>query len=215
MKRFQPKILIVEDEPDIAGTLQSYLGRRGFQVSSTASGLEALSLIEISKPDVVILDFSLNDLNGQDVLKRLRCEDKRTQVVVITGQMLPPDEINRIHQLGIAEYFNKPIVLKELGAVIGRLTGHDLTVKKQFKWTPGSDLIYTEQPSRNKDFHKLVNLLGIMRNKSENFTWSREEGIYRDKSTQELLDMSDSILREIITHVDEALGVVNCLREEQ
>ena len=98
MSKIQPKILIVEDEPDIAGTLQSYLGRRGFQVSTTASGLEALLLIEISKPDVVILDFSLNDLSGQDVLKRLREKDQQTRVIVITGQMLPEEEIARIRR---------------------------------------------------------------------------------------------------------------------
>lgn len=215
MSELQNKILIVEDEPDIASTLQSYLGRRGFQVSTTASGLEALFLIEISKPDVVILDFSLNDLNGQEVLKKLRETDSQTQVVVITGQMLTDKEIDKIHQLGIAEYFNKPIILEKLGEVIGGLTGHDLIVKHDFKRAAGRDIIQPEEPSCRRDFHKLVNLFGIIRNKCENFTLSRKEGIYKDKSEKELLEMSDDIMRDVTLTVDDALDVIDRLRKER
>jgi len=215
MSEIHPKILIVEDEPDIASTLQSYLGRRGFQVSTTASGLEALSLIEISKPDVVILDFSLNDLNGQEVLKRLREKDQQTRIVVITGQMLPEEEIQRVRRLGIEEYFNKPIILEKLGEVIGRLTGHDITIKHDIRRASTSEFIHPEESFPRKDFHKLINLLGIIRNKCENFTLSMDEGIYKDKSEQDLLEMSDDIMRSVTENVDDALDVIDRIRKQE
>ena len=209
MSGLQPKILIVEDEPDIAGTLQSYLGRRGFQVSTTASGLEALSLIEISKPDVVILDLCLHDLNGQEVLKRLRVKDQQTRVVVITGQMFPDDEIDKIRGLGIAEYFNKPVILERLGKTIGSLTGHDLKVMPHVMQAEGKLFVHPQQPPRRQDIHKLVNLLGIIRNKCENFTLSREDGIYKDKDALEQLRMADDIMRDVISTVDDSLDVID------
>ncbi len=61
MSKEQPKILVVEDEPDVCNSFQSYFGRRGFLVSTTPSGTEALTIIKSSQPDLVILDLKLAD----------------------------------------------------------------------------------------------------------------------------------------------------------
>lgn len=215
MTGMRPKILIVEDEPDVVSALQSYLGRRGFQVSTTASGVEALLLIEASQPDVVILDFSINDISGQDVLKRLREKDQNTRVVIITGQMLSDDEIHAIHQLGIEKYFHKPIVLDNLGKVIGKLTGQDLTVPHDLKPTSKIDCSGPERSSHRKDFHALVNLLGIIRNKCENFILNCSDGIYQGKSDQELLEISDDIMKDVVVRVDDAMDVIRTIRKKE
>ncbi|MEW5896026.1 MAG: response regulator [Candidatus Omnitrophota bacterium] len=207
-----PKILIVEDEPDISSALQSYLGRRGFYVSTTASGLEALSLIEISKPNVVILDFSLNDLNGREVLKKLRERDKETKVVVITGQMLPDAEVEVICEMGVAEYFHKPVILERLGAVISRLTGHNLIISPEYAGAGISQVVQPKESLGGKDFHKLVNLLGVIRSKCENFLLNKKDGLYKDESESGLLEMSAQIILDVTSTVDDALDVVQRLR---
>ena len=210
MNQSNQKILIVEDEPDISSALQSYLGRRGFQVSTTASGTEALQMIEITKPGIVVLDFSLNDLNGQEVLRKLRETDHHTEVIVITGQMLPHEEVDRICEMGVAEYFHKPVILERLGAVISRITGHDLKVRQEHL---ACQVIRPPEPCTRKDFHKLVNLLGVIRNKCENFLLNKEEGFYKEKESDELLQMSTQILQNITSTVDDALDIVDRMRQ--
>ena len=213
MSASQPKILIVEDEPDISSTLQSYLGRRGFQVSTTASGLEALSFIDIVKPDVVILDFALNDLNGREVLRQLREKDQQTQVVIITGQMLTDDEVDGVFNFGISSYFSKPVILEKLGRVVGDLTGRDVSAVP-LQAPSSNKVIQPEISFFRSDIHKLINLLGIIRNKCENFVLSRDEGIYKEKSDCEMLAMCVEILREIPEAVDTALDAVERIRQE-
>ena len=97
------KLLIVEDEADTCTAVQSFFGKRDFAVSTTGSGIEALSMIRAGKPDIVLLDIALSDLNGVDVLKKLREHDQATKVIVITGHLYPPEEIEKIQNLGISD----------------------------------------------------------------------------------------------------------------
>lgn len=203
-----PKILLAEDEPDVCSSIQSYLGRRGFVISMTASGKDALSLIPISKPDIVILDFTLEELDGREVLKSLRATDQETKVIVITGQMLPTEEIEEILALGISEYFHKPVPLEKLVGVINKILGREdfyptIKTKGRTKKTSGSSVV-----------HELSNLLGIIRNRCENFTLNIKDGIYNDKSQEELVKLSVDIMNDVMEKVDEAVKVVEKIEEE-
>ncbi len=218
MTKLHPKILLVEDEPDVCSSLQSYFGRRGYQVSTTASGTEALTLIKVSKPDVVILDFALNDLNGQEVLRRLRQHDKKTKVIVLTGQMLPRPEIERIQSLGIVAYLTKPVILEKLAELVSQATGGIVTpeapkVVKTTK-TLARAGAQEEDDTRRAIVHKLSNLLGIIRNKCENFTLNLDDGVYKDKSQEELVKMSVDIMTDIVETVDQATSVVEKIKEK-
>ncbi len=113
-KKAQPKILVVDDEPDIIASFQSFFGRRGFLVSTAASGKDALDIIKISRPDLVFLDLTLPELTGKEVLKELRTFDKKTKVVIITGHALESEDEEEFRSLGISAYLNKPIVLEKL-----------------------------------------------------------------------------------------------------
>jgi len=75
-KKIQPKILVVDDEPDITASFQSFFGRRGFLVNTAASGKDALDIIKTSRPDLVFLDLTLPEMHGKEVLKELREFDK-------------------------------------------------------------------------------------------------------------------------------------------
>jgi two-component system nitrogen regulation response regulator GlnG len=208
MSKDQPKILVVEDEPDVCDSFQSYFGRRGFLVSTTPSGSEALTIIKTSKPDIVILDLKLSDetdINGVDVLRTLRKNDKKTKVIVITGQMFNDKEIDKIRSLGISEYLHKPVGLEKLQKIIERVLDKKLPSKSPVKATKSKE---PAEASLRSIVHELSNLLGIIRNKCENFTLDIEDGIHKDKSDKELLKMAVGIMNIVINTVERATQAV-------
>ncbi len=203
------KLLIVEDEPYICASLQSYFGKRNFIVSVTGSGFEALSMIAVSRPDIVLLDLGLNDLSGVEVLKRLRGYDRETKVVVITGQMYMEEEIAKIFGLGISDYKTKPLILQEVETLVfetvgkNRLTSYE-GMQSRKKADVGSSGVV----------HTLANLLGVIRNQCENFTLNVEDNIYKDKSPGELVHMSTEIMKDVQKTVDRAMEVVEKIKED-
>ena len=203
------KILLVEDEPDICGAVQSYLGKRGCAVSTTASGKEALSMIDASRPDIVFLDLALNDINGKDVLKTLRQSDKTTKVIIVTGQLLPEEELKSIHSLGISAYLNKPILLEQIGNIINEVLNQEFSRAALPK---SRQKLKTAVFAQDNAAHELANLLGIIRSKCENFVLDIEEGIAKDKSDKELVATAVDIMTNVMSAVDRAAKVVENMR---
>lgn len=110
----KPSILIVEDEPGIADTLQYALSTDGFEPHWVATGEAALARLREAPPALVILDVGLPDLNGFEVFKRLRAESE-VPVVFLTARA---DEIDRVVglELGADDYVAKPFSPRELVA---------------------------------------------------------------------------------------------------
>ena len=97
-------VLVVEDEKDIRDVLRRYLERAGMSVLSAATGAEALDLIEKTRPDLVLLDLGLPDIDGSEILAMV---SETTPVVVLTARS---DAIDRIAGLrhGAEDYIVKP-----------------------------------------------------------------------------------------------------------
>ena len=110
----KPRILIVEDEPGIADTLQYALRTEGFEPVWCATGEEALASARAEPPALVILDVGLPDTSGFEVFRRLRAESD-VPVVFLTARS---DEIDRVVglELGADDYVNKPFSPRELVA---------------------------------------------------------------------------------------------------
>jgi two-component system catabolic regulation response regulator CreB len=110
----KPLILIVEDEPGIADTLQYALRTEGFEPAWCASAEAALAAVQQRKPALVILDVGLPDMNGFDLFKRLR-EHIDVPTVFLTAR---GDEIDRVVglELGADDYVAKPFSPRELVA---------------------------------------------------------------------------------------------------
>ena len=181
-------------------------------VSTTGSGLEALSMIKASKPDIVLLDIFLNDLGGIEVLKKLREYDKETKVVVITGQLYSQREIQEILKLGVSGYENKPLILERLGQLISHILGDKLLCQLN---NPKKKTLKVEKTSGSAIVHQLSNLLGIIRSQCENFTLNLEDGIYADKSSEELVKMSVEIMQGVEQTVDRAMNVVEQIKKNE
>jgi len=109
----KPRILIVEDEPGIADTLQYALRTDGFEPLWAATGEEALQKMS-AQPSLVILDVGLPDINGFELFKKLR-ERGDVPVVFLTARS---DEIDRVDglELGADDYVPKPFSPRELVA---------------------------------------------------------------------------------------------------
>lgn len=112
----KPRILIVEDEPGIADTLQYALRTDGFEPAWVATGEEAVAQVQAQPPALVILDVGLPDASGFEVFKRIRALAD-VPVVFLTARS---DEIDRVVglELGADDYVAKPFSPRELVARI-------------------------------------------------------------------------------------------------
>ena len=110
----KPRILIVEDEPGIADTLQYALRTEGFEPAWCATGEEALADARAKPPALVILDVGLPDASGFEIFRRLRASSD-VPVVFLTARS---DEIDRVVglELGADDYIAKPFSPRELVA---------------------------------------------------------------------------------------------------
>jgi two-component system catabolic regulation response regulator CreB len=110
----KPRILVVEDEPGIADTLQYALRTDGFEPAWAATGEEALAQVQAHPPALVILDVGLPDLNGFELFKQLR-EIADVPALFLTARS---DEIDRVVglELGADDYVGKPFSPRELVA---------------------------------------------------------------------------------------------------
>jgi two-component system, OmpR family, phosphate regulon response regulator PhoB len=108
-------ILIVEDERDLATTLEYNLGREGYRTRVAYTGHEALTAVSKEAPDLVLLDVMLPDLSGVEVCRRLRQNEKMKAVpiVMVTAR---GEEIDRVvgFEVGADDYVVKPFSVREL-----------------------------------------------------------------------------------------------------
>ncbi len=113
----RPKLLVVEDDPNIVELLSASLRFAGFDVSAATNGAEAVSAARMSRPDLVVLDVMLPDLDGFEVIRRMREGGVRTPVVFLTARDSTDDKIRGL-TLGGDDYVTKPFSLEELTARI-------------------------------------------------------------------------------------------------
>src|SRR5262245_37139964 len=113
----RPKLLVVEDDPNIVELLSASLRFAGFDVTAATNGAEAVANARESRPDLVVLDVMLPDLDGFEVIRRMRDGGVRTPVVFLTARDATDDKIRGL-TLGGDDYVTKPFSLEELTARI-------------------------------------------------------------------------------------------------
>lgn len=112
MTSSEPLILIIEDEPPIRRFLRASLGGAGYRLNEAASGEEALRIASEQPPDLVILDLGLPDLDGQEVLRRLR-EWLTAPIIVLSARDQETQKIKALDG-GADDYVTKPFGMGEL-----------------------------------------------------------------------------------------------------
>ncbi|GIJ52369.1 DNA-binding response regulator [Virgisporangium aliadipatigenens] len=114
------RILIVDDEPQILRALRINLQARQYTVVSAADGTQALAAASADRPDLIVLDLGLPDLDGVDVIRRLRTWTP-VPVIVLSGRLDSRDKIDAL-DAGADDYVTKPFNIEELLARIRAVT---------------------------------------------------------------------------------------------
>ncbi len=113
------KLLLVDDEAEFLDTLVDRLDIRDLKTEVAYNGKEALSAVEEEEPDVIVLDVKMPEMDGIEVLKRIKKAYPNVEVVILTGHANEQDE-QRARELGAFDYLKKPV---DLEALLGRIRG--------------------------------------------------------------------------------------------
>jgi two-component system response regulator VicR len=114
------KLLIVDDEPDIATSIQYVLTQEGFLTLLAHDGIKAMQLVETEKPDLIILDLMMPGLDGLEVCRRVRSADRKIPILMLTARTSEIDTVVGL-ELGANDYIAKPVRLREL---VARVKAH-------------------------------------------------------------------------------------------
>ena len=170
--RPKPYVLAVDDEEHITELVAMALGFNGFEVERAGSGRDALASVERRRPDLIVLDVMLPDLDGFEVARRLRQNEgagTRVPVIFLTARDATADKVEGL-RLGVDDYVTKPFSIEELiervKAVLRRagatgpgehkLTFHDLALDEDTRdvWRAGRLIELT--PTEYKLLHYLL-----------------------------------------------------------
>ncbi|MBL8670144.1 MAG: response regulator [Alphaproteobacteria bacterium] len=119
-----PRVLVVDDEPQIQRFLRPSLGANGYDMIEAATGAEALRRAAADAPDVVVLDLGLPDMDGKDVIRQLRAWSE-VPVIVLSARDREAEKIEAL-DLGADDFVNKPFGIGELMARLRAALRHRL-----------------------------------------------------------------------------------------
>ena len=124
------RVLVVEDQEDLAALYESALGREGYKVSKAYTGEEGVALFEDNGADAVMLDMTLPEMHGVQTLQAIRALNANVPVVVVTGET--SDETRRqCERLGVQQYLSKPADYRDiLAALRGALSDPKTTTEE-------------------------------------------------------------------------------------
>ncbi len=116
------KILIVDDEPDTLELVKLVLESGGFKTQLATNGREALNQIEVSKPDLILLDIMMPDMDGWDVFRKIKEKDEKIPIAILTAKAQNIDKLLGLHVLKADDYITKPFGKNELIDKVKKLT---------------------------------------------------------------------------------------------
>ncbi len=120
----QKTAIVVEDEPDAAEMFAEMMRVSGYRVIKTFSSTPAISLIEVEKPDIIILDVMMPDVSGLEVLRFIRRDPELSNipVVVVSAKSMPAD-VQVGMDAGASVYLTKPVGFRDLVEAVNKATG--------------------------------------------------------------------------------------------
>ncbi len=116
MSEIKKKVVCVEDEPEIIDLIKLILGRKGFDLTGATGGLEGLEAIRRIRPDLVLLDLMMPDMDGWEVYQQMKADPelKNIPVIVVTAKAQSIDKILGLHIAKVDDYVTKPFGPQEL-----------------------------------------------------------------------------------------------------
>lgn len=120
-KQYKPKVLLVEDETTLSMIIKDTLEDEGFEIIYASNGVEGLKLFISNTPDVVIADVMMPEMDGFEMVKKIRKSDVTTPILFLTARSTLDDLVNGFN-IGGNDYLKKPFKMLELVMKIKALT---------------------------------------------------------------------------------------------
>lgn len=143
------RVLVVDDEPNIVDVVAMALRFQGFAVESAGTGADALAKVSAFKPQLIVLDVMLPDMEGFDVAKRLGAQHARVPIIYLTARDATEDKIRGL-TLGGDDYVTKPFSLEELVARIRSI------LRRSGLAEPESSRLVFEDLELDEDAHEVM-----------------------------------------------------------
>jgi len=150
-------ILLVDDDHSLRNMLSFVLGKEGYQVDEAVNGMDALKKLKGRKYDLVISDIRMPDLNGIELLKKIKTHEQELPVIMITAYAATHDAIEAM-KLGAEDYIMKPFNLEELKIIINKslhkknIEKENVELKQQLSARDNFENIVGSDPQMGKIF---------------------------------------------------------------
>ncbi|HEC21808.1 MAG TPA: response regulator [Chloroflexi bacterium] len=121
-------LIYIEDEPAMIELVKLILEGHGYQVIAATGGQEGLDVIRETKPDLVLLDLMMPDMNGWDVYQQMKADEymKGIPVIVVTAKAQNIDKVLGLHVAKVQDYVTKPFSPAQLLSSVRRVLGEDV-----------------------------------------------------------------------------------------
>ena len=220
-------IYSVEDDVDIARIINKTLTKQGYQVYSFQDGKSFIDAFNKQKPDLVLLDLMLPDMNGNDIIKFIRndIENNEVEIIIISAKRMLMDKVEGL-DLGADDYLEKPFDLLELmSRVNARLRRHqnkNILIYNNLKVDLQKHLVFLDNKEivcTNKEFDILTYLLqrkgqAVSRDDLLTFLWGDNNSDYESrtidvhiKSLRSKLNDNDGSLIQTIYGIGYKIGI--------
>ena len=220
-------IYSVEDDLDIARIINKTLTKQGYQVYSFQDGKSFINAFNKQKPDLVLLDLMLPDMNGNDIIKFIRndIENNEVEIIIVSAKRMLMDKVEGL-DLGADDYLEKPFDLLELmSRVNARLRRHqnkNILIYNNLKVDLQKHLVYldnNEITCTNKEFNILTYLLqrkgqAVSRDDLLTFLWGDNNSDYESrtidvhvKSLRAKLNDNDGSIIQTIYGIGYKIGI--------
>jgi len=111
----RPLVLVADDNADILGLVKAILERSGYDVVAVSDGAQALASVDKCKPDLAVLDITMPEIDGLEVLRRLREDTKTSELpVVLLSAQAQEADVERGFATGASAYLRKPFSPRQL-----------------------------------------------------------------------------------------------------
>jgi DNA-binding response OmpR family regulator len=119
------RVVCIEDEPEMIDLVRLILGRKGYEVIGANGGVEGLEAVRREKPDLVLLDLMMPDMDGWEVYQQIKADEalRHIPVVVVTAKAQSIDKVLGLHIAKVDDYITKPFGPQELLESVSKILG--------------------------------------------------------------------------------------------
>jgi len=125
MSEQRKTIVCIEDEPEMIDLVRLILGRRGFELIGAIGGREGLETVRRVKPDLVLLDLMMPDMDGWEIYQHMKADEelRNIPVIIVTAKAQSIDKVLGLHIAKVDDYITKPFGPQELIDSVNRVLG--------------------------------------------------------------------------------------------